>query len=169
MKRFTILSILFIICLTAQASLGQSQKERERTAFIANAKLLEKKPFEPNSAGAREWGFKWLIETDDVSVSLCTDTMKLIPEKKNRFKSELLMQFSFGMAVFKLENPDQKSDEKAANLAGIESVLRTYEAMLASNDKAKNTELETLVAKRNSGELKAIVDAAACPEKEKNK
>lgn len=163
MKGFTIISLALIIGLVAQISFAQSQNEKDRSSFIANAKLLEKKPFDSNASGAREWGFRWLIETKDVSVSLCTDTMKLIPEKKNKFKSELPMQFSFGMAVFKLENPDKKTDENAANLAGVESVLRTYEAMLASNEKAKNAELDAMVTKRNNGELKAVVDAAACP------
>ncbi len=169
MKRITILAISLMVCLSAHISFGQSKKETDRNSFISNARLLEKKPFDPAAAGAREWGFRWLVETDEVSVSLCSDTMKLIPEKKNKFKSELLMQFSFGMAVFKLENPDKRSDENAANLAGIESVLKTYEAMVAANDKAKNAELDSLIAKRDSGDLKAVVDAAACKTNSKNK
>lgn len=95
--------------------------------------------------------------------------MKLIPEKKNKFKAELLMQFSFGMAIFKLENPDKKDDENAANVAGLESVLRTYEAMVAENEKAKSEELDELLAKRSNGDLKTLVEAAACGTKEKSK
>jgi hypothetical protein len=70
------------------------------------------------------------------------------------------MQMTFGMAVFKLENPEKKDDEKAAQLAGVESMLRAYETMLAENEKARNTELDSLVTKQKNGELKAIVDAA---------
>jgi hypothetical protein len=77
------------------------------------------------------------------------------------------MQFSFGMAIFKLENPDKKNDENAANLAGLESMLRTYEAMVAENEKAKNAELDALLAKRGNDELKTVVDAAGCGKKEK--
>ena len=167
MKKLTIVPVLFIIALASQIAVAQSQKEKDRSSFISNAKLLETKPFDPNARSAREWGFKWLVETDDVSVALCSDTMKLIPEKKNKFKSELLMQCSFGMAVFKLENSDKKSDENAANLAGLESVLRTYEAIVGADEKAKNPELDALVMKRNNGELKSVVDAAACAKKEK--
>lgn len=167
MKKLSILLAVLIFGLTVQAAFAQSQKEKDRTSFIANAKLLEKKPFDPNAAAAREWGFKWLIETDDVSVKLCSETMKLIPEKKNKFKGELLMQFNFGMAVFKLENPDKKTDEVAANVAGLESMLRTYEVMVAENEKAKNAELDVLIVKRNNGELKAMVEAAQCEKKGK--
>lgn len=170
MKKLTIVTVLFIIGLAAQFSIAQSQKEKDRRSFISNTKLLEKKPFDPNARAAREWGFRWLVETDEVTVELCSDTIKLIPEKKNKFKAELLMQFSFGMAVFKLENPAQKNDEDAANLSGLESVLRTYEAMVIENEKARNVELDALLQKRGNGELKTLVETAACGTKErKNK
>ena len=53
-----------------------------------------------------------------------------------------------------------KSDEKAAQVAGVESVLRTYEVMLKENEKARNADLDLLLAKQKSGELKATVDEA---------
>lgn len=162
MKKLALILTLIVIGMSAQTAFAQSQKEKDRATFISNARLLEKKPFDPNAAAARDWGFRWLVETDQVSVVLCSDTMKLIPDKKNKFKSELLMQFSFGMAVFKLENPDQKADETAANLAGLESMLRTYETMVAANEKAKNADLDALLVKRGNGELKALVEAAKC-------
>ena len=162
MKKLSLAFVLLIVALAAQVAVAQSKKEKDRASFISNAKLLEKKPFDPNAATAREWGFKWLVDTDDVTVTLCSQTMKLIPEKKNKFKSELFMQFTFGTAVFKLENPDKKSDEIAATLAGLESVLRTYEAMIAENEQAKNAGMDALLAKRGNGELKAAVEAASC-------
>lgn len=165
MKKTAVLFALLIVALTAQITFAQSKKEKDRAAFISNTRLLEKKPFDSNAPAAREWGFKWLVETDEVTVTLCSETMKLIPEKKNKFKSELLLQLNFGVAVFKLENPDKKTDEAAATLAGLESVLRTYEAMIAENEKAKNAELDALLVKRGNGELKAVADAAKCEKK----
>jgi hypothetical protein len=165
MKKLTLIFTLLLVGLTTQITFAQSQKEKDRATFINNARLLEKKPFDPNAAAARNWGFKWVAETDEVTVSLCSDMMKLIPEKKNKFKGELLMQLTFGMAVFKLENPDKKTDENAAQLAGLESMLRTYEVMIAENEKAKNAELDALLVKRGNGELKALVEAAKCEKK----
>ena len=160
MKRSIVLLALFCLIYFAQSALGQSPAEQESSRFIANAKLLEKKPFDPNAAVARESGFRWLIETDQVNVAVCGGMLKLIPEKKKKFKSELLMQQTFGMGVFKLENPDKKDDEKAAQLAGIESMLRAYEAIVQENEKAKNAEFDALLLKQKSGELKAAVNAA---------
>jgi hypothetical protein len=167
MKRSTFIFTLLIIALTTQVIFAQSKKDKDRTSFINNTRLLEKKPFDPKAGAARQWGFKWIADTDDVSVVLCSDTMKLIPEKKNKFKAELLMQFTFGMAVFKLENPDKKDDETAAQVAGLESVLRTYEVMLAENKKAQSAGMDDLIAKRDSDELKALVEAGDCAKKDK--
>jgi hypothetical protein len=75
------------------------------------------------------------------------------------------MQFTFEMAIFKLENPDKKSDETAAQLAGIEGMLRTYKNMVAANEKAKNAELDALSVKQSNGELKPIIEAAKCESK----
>ncbi len=163
MKSINIFFVLVVLVVTAQFGIAQSQQQKDRDSFLSNAKLLEQQPFNKNARDAREWGFKWLIETDQVSVVLCSETMSLIPEKRNKFKSELTMQFTFGQAVFKLE--DKKDDEAAAQLAGIESMLRTYEKMLTENEKARNAELDGLVAKRISGELKAIVDSKKCDSK----
>lgn len=167
MKKLSIVFALLIVALTVQAAFAQSPTDKDRASFINNARLLEKKPFDPNADAARKWGFKWVADTDQVSVVLCSETMKLIPDKKNKFKAELLMQHMFGMAVFKLENPDKKTDEHAAQLAGLESMLRAYEAMVAENEKAKNAELDALLAKRGNGELAALVEAANCGKKGK--
>jgi len=160
MRKLSFVLFIFTLAFAAQTAAAQSKAEKDKASFISNTRLLEKKPFDPNAGIARQWGFKWVADTDQVTVGLCGSIMELNPEKKNRFKAELTMQMMFGMAVFKLENPDKKNDESASNLAGIESMLRAYEAMLAENEKAKNTELDTLVTKQKSGDLKAVVDTA---------
>jgi hypothetical protein len=160
MKQLSITLLVLIVGSAALAANAQSLIEKDRLAFISNTKLLEKKPFDPNAPAARTWGFKWLADTDDVSVGICGGTMKLIPEKKNKFKAELLMQQAFGMGVFKLENPDKKDDEKAAQLAGFESMLRSYEVMLQENPKARNDELDALLAKQKNGDLRSVIDTA---------
>lgn len=167
MKKLTIIFTLLFVGLTAQITFAQSQKDKDRKAFISNARLLEAKPFDPNADAARNWGFKYIADTDEVSVVLCSEVLKLIPEKKNKFKSELLLQFTFGTAVFKLENPDQKEDESAAQFAGMESMLRTYEKMVAENEKAKSPGMDELITKRDNGELKTLVEGANCGKKGK--
>lgn len=168
MKIRFLFTVILALALS-QIAFGQTQAEQERNNFISNAKLLERKPFDPNAGAARESGFRWVVDTDQVTVSLCGEVMELNPSKKNKFKSELLMQMTFGMAVFKLESPDRKGDELAAQLAGVESMLRTYATMVAENEKARNAKLDELIIKQNSGELKTIVEAAFAKGKCENK
>lgn len=165
MKKLLIIFTLLVVALCSQVVLAQSQKEKDRASFISNTKLLEKKPFDPNAPTARSWNFKWVSDTDEVSIVLCSELMKIVPEKKNKFKAELFFQLTFGIAVFKLENPDQKTDEAAATLAGIESMLRTYEVMVGENEKAKNAELDAMLAKRANGGLQAVAEAGKCESK----
>ena len=167
MKKITHIFVgIIILTITAQFTFAQQKNFSDKDIFLKAARFLETNPFDKKAKDAREWGFRYLVETKDVSVTLCSDMMNLIPEKKNKYKSELTMQFTFGMGVFKLENPDQKDDESAAQLAGIESMLRSYEAMRSEKSKAQNDELDALVTKRDKGELKALVDAVNCDEEE---
>lgn len=162
MKTIKLVILLITLLIVAQSAQAQSQKEKDRVTFINNTRLLSERPFDPNAPSAREWGFKYVADTDEVTVTLCSDAMKFIPEKKNKFKAELLMQFTFEMAVFKMQHPDKRSDETAANIAGLEGMLRTYKNMVAANEKAKNADLDALLVKQANGELKTMVEAAKC-------
>ena len=56
MKKLSLAFVLLIVALAAQDAVAQSKKEKDRASFISNAKLLEKKPFDPNAATARANG-----------------------------------------------------------------------------------------------------------------
>lgn len=108
----------------------------------------------------------YLIQTKDVSLVLCTsDATKAVFDKKYKFSNELFSQNIYGMAIFKLENPDKATDEKAAQLAGVESMLRAYEAMVKQNPKAKYAAADELLAKRTDGTLAKFVADADCSKK----
>jgi len=165
MKRTIFLVSVLCLLFSVQMANGQTQKDKDRAAFINNTRLLSEKPFDEHAPAARAWNLKYLTNTDEVTVSICTGLLDLVPEKKNKFKGELFGQLMYEIGVFKLKNPDRKDDEAAANLAGLEGMLRTYENMLAQNPKAKNAELDAMVAKRDKGELKAVVDGIDCSKK----
>ena len=86
-------------------------------------------------------------------------------DKKNKYGSELIGQYTIGMAAFKLENPGKKDHENAAQLAGVESMLRAYEQMVKEKSKAKFAGMDELLTKRDNGELKKMIDAANCGKK----
>ena len=131
--------------------------------LIKAAKFLEAKPFDKNAEAIRGMAVRYVIETKDVSVIVCGgDVTKPFLDKKNKNSTELIGQYTIALAAFKLENPAKKDDENAAQLAALESVLRTYQTMLQEKPKSKHALMDEYILKRDKGELKALVDGAEC-------
>jgi hypothetical protein len=151
MKRYLVFAVFCLIVFSAYPAIGQRTNREE---LIRVAKKLEAAPFGDEAKVDRSWAMRWVIETDEVSIVICMNeiTSPLI-DKKNKYGSELLAQYSIAMAAFKLENPANASDEDAAQLAGVESFLRAYEAMLVAKPKARHQKLDDLIAMRSRGEL----------------
>ncbi len=158
MKKSAIIFTFLIIGLSAQFSFGQSEKE----LVIKTARALEETPLDKETIKMREKALKWVIETDQVTVGLCGGIVGLFSDKKYKYSGELITTYSIAMAAFKLQNPDKKSDEGAAQLVGLESALKTYESILREKPKTKSDTLDTLVSKRNTGELSALVATIDC-------
>ena len=55
--------------------------------------------------------------------------------------------------AFVIETPDKAADTKAANLAAVESVLKTYQAILKQKPDAKAKPLDDLLKKQSQGKL----------------
>jgi len=166
MKKLTIIFTFLITALLVQTAIAQSDTTIDKATFIKAVKALEQDPFIKDAKKYREVLTFYLIETKDVSVVVCTsDATKALYDKKYKFSNELFGQNMFGMAVFKLENPDKATDEKAAQLAGVESMLRTYEAMVKQNPKAQFAAADALLAKRADGTLAKFVADNDCSKK----
>lgn len=151
-----------VICF-AGGFVNTTAQELGPTQLIQAARFLEAKPFDKNAEAVRSMAVRYVIETKDVSVVICAgDITKPFLDKKNKNSTELIGQYTIVMAAFKLENPAKKDDENAAQLAALESVLRTYETMLREKPKSKHALMDEYILKRDKGELKAVVDGANC-------
>jgi hypothetical protein len=107
---------------------------------------------------------EWLIATDKVHLMVCSLLLSGV-DKDYKYGTELFGQYTIGMGAYKLANPDKAQDEDAAQQAGIESALTSYEAILAEKPKAKNAFLDDLLAKRSQGALAAFVKENNCKKK----
>jgi hypothetical protein len=105
-----------------------------------------------------------VIATDKVSVTVCSLLISGI-DKKYKYSGEVFGQYTIGMAAFKLANPDKAKDEEAAQLAGIDSTLTSYESMVKEQPKARNAFLDDLLAKRAAGSLAKYVAENNCKDK----
>jgi hypothetical protein len=159
MKKFSILFIaIVLIGVAAQAGFAQDGKE----LVAKTVRALETAPLDKETIKMRGKALEWIIETPDVTIGLCGGTVALFTDKKYKYNDDLFAVYNIGMAAFKLENPGKASDEKAAQFAGVETVLKTYEAILKDKPKTKSETLDNLLAKRNSGELAALIGSVDC-------
>jgi hypothetical protein len=69
--------------------------------------------------------------------------------------------FVLGMAVYLIEHPQKAADNSAVYLAGVESALRAYRAILKTKPEAKSRGLDELVAKEDEGLLQDYVHDAS--------
>jgi hypothetical protein len=162
----TVSLILVVLLLTAIgfARGGQKDEKDAPETLIKAARFLEEKPLDKQAKDVRAWAIKWVIATDKVSVTVCSLLISGI-DKKYKYSGEVFGQYTIAMAAFKLTNPDKAKDEDAAQLAGIESALTSYEAMVKEQPKARNAFLDDLSSKHNAGLLAKYVGENNCKDK----
>lgn len=157
-KTFVLCTLLFVLAVSAQLSFGQkTSKPEEKENFVKGTRLLEQTPFHKDAKKLRESLLLWLIEAPDVSVTLCTDFIKPLFDKKAKYSSELTGQFTFALGAFVIEHPNNK-DEKDMYQAGLVSIVNTYQSMLKEKKDAQNNFLDSLVEKKNNNELGQYVE-----------
>lgn len=159
-----IIAGLILILLVATAALprnGQNDEKNTPETLIKAARFLEEKPLDKKAKDVRSWAVSWIIATDKVTVNVCSLIISGV-DKKYKYSTEVFGQYTIGMAAFKLANPEKASDEDAAQLAGVESALISYESIVKEQPKARHAFLDDLVAKRGQGELAKFVKENNC-------
>ena len=156
--------ILLVLLISAGFVSGQTSENDAPETLIKAARFLEQKPLDKEARKVRGWAMEWLIVTDKVNVKICSLLLSGI-DTKYKYGSELIGQYTIGMGAFKLANPEKAKDEDAAQEAGIESALTSYEAIVTEQPKAKNVFMDDLLAKRSQGSLAGYVKENNCKDK----
>ncbi len=133
----------------------------ERDTAVKAARLLEVDPFHKDAKKMREWFTLWLIEVPDIHIELCSEYLGPVAGSNKNYATEISGQTMFASAAFIIEHPDQADDRLAVNLAGVQGALKVYEAILKTKPKAKWEFMDTLLAKRENGELRSYVQEIA--------
>ena len=164
------LSLLVLAAPRPTLARGPSTPE-ERKRAVATTRKLEKEPLSRKSVEARRWLLQWIVEIPDISVTSCHGPLDALQEDEEGYGQLLYVQSVFGMAAFLVEHADKKDDWVAVQAAGIESVLRAYEAIRKADSEARWKALDRLAAAQKAGKLRAIVkdEMAECgkPEEER--
>ncbi len=151
-----VLALSLLVPAAAHAR-GPSTPEERRRA-VETTRKLEKEPLARSSMEARKWLFQWIVEIPDVNVTSCAGPIDALRQAEDDQYAQLLyLQSVFGMAAFQIENPKKTEDWVAVQTAGLDSVLKAYDAMRKADSELKYKELDRLEKARKDGKLAALV------------
>jgi len=145
-----------------EATRGPSTEE-ERQRVITITHKLEIAPLDPTLVQERDWAQQWLADVPDVRILTCTGLLAELRRPRYKFRPELWAQLRLASAVFLIEHPDQVGDRKAESLAGMQSVLKAYSAIVKADPKAHSAFLDDLLVKQSQGKLTDFVRDATKP------
>jgi hypothetical protein len=156
--RMTIAMLVTVLSVSPWLSSQEKLGAEERSRIIALADKLEANPLDDSLTAEREWALKRLIEAPDISVPMCPSILG--DYNKYKFSSAITTQLLLASASFILKNPES-NDRNAVYLAGAESSLRAYQAILRQKPDKKSKQLDELVAKQSEGKLKEVIEQSA--------
>jgi hypothetical protein len=155
---FTFLLLSFNLLIAAQSgSQRKPSTPEERKRFVEITKKLEQDPLNPELRADRDWALKWLEDIPDINVTMCTPVLGDLGASRYRYAPQVGVQFGLGMAAFIIEHPNQTTDLNAQYLAGVESALKVYSAILKVRPSAKSEDLDELLDLQAQGKLDQTV------------
>lgn len=156
LKQMSLLTVVLAVLCCVSSAYAQKRgpstpEERKRAVEIAT--FLETNPLAKEAKDMRAALLVFLTEVPDITVALCTNVFGESKKFKGDYEPELLGQSAFSQAKFIIEHPDKAQDQAAVQLAGVEGVLRTWQAIKAAKPKAKFPLMDELLAKQQAGTL----------------
>lgn len=144
------LPLALLLLLGSYASGAAAETDAMRVVRYTAA--LEARPLDADAAGMRDWLLQWLTETPDFEVVVC-DILGPIPEDPALpHGRDLLLQQMFGNVAYQIAHPGVK-DASPSQMAGMESVLKAYAAILVEEPDARIAYFDDLLARRAQDSL----------------
>ena len=153
---------LLSVAFVSQASAQASSTPEERAQWVEITHKLESAPLDENVNKQGESALQRVSDVHDIHVGLCPAILSEFNGMKYTYAHTITRQYMLASAAFLIENPDKAADTKATNLAAVESVLKTYQAILQQKPDAKAKALDDLLKKQSQGKLKDSV-GKTCP------
>jgi hypothetical protein len=156
--------VLYLLILFASRQFrGQeTSTPEEHKQWVEIAHKLEMAPWEESFNKRGDVALKEISDAHDIHVPLCPALLSEFNGMKYFYAHTITRQYMLASAAFQIENADKAADTKATNLAAVESVLKTYQAILQQKADAKAKALDDLLKKQTEGKLKDSV-GKTCP------
>lgn len=132
---------------------------QERQRFLALTRKLEQSPLDKSLYEEKKWAKQWLEDIPDINVIICAPLLfgGDFLREQNKYTPQLSYQATFAEAAYIIEHPDKKGDTKAQYIAGVESSLKAYSAILKTDATARSKALDDLLDKQKQGKLADFV------------
>lgn len=172
-----VLSLFFMLTIAAMAFAQDDQDNQdnkpkrppstaeERQRFVALTRKLEQTPLDKSLYKEKAWAKQWLEDVPDININICAPILfgvEFVAEQ-NPYLPQLSYQATFGSAAYIIEHPDKKGDTGAQYVAGVESALKSYSAIVKDNPDARSKALDNLLEKQKQGKLADVVRANSKP------
>jgi hypothetical protein len=132
-------AVALVLLAPSAATARGASTPAERRRAVETTRKLEREPLAKTANADRRWLLQWIVEIPDVNIRI------------------LYAQAGFGMATFIIEHRDREKDWVGVQVAGLESVLRAYQAIVKKDRSARVPALDDLEADRKRGKLRAVV------------
>jgi hypothetical protein len=163
LKKTSLLIVVFVFLCCVSSAYAQNQRgpstPEERKQAVEMATFLETNPLAKEAKKYRESLLFFLIQVPDITVTVCPNVLGESKRQKGDYQSELFGQLMFSQAKFVIENDGKNGDKAAVHLAGVEGVLRTWQAIKTAKPKAKYPLMDELLEKQQAGTLAEHVKA----------
>jgi hypothetical protein len=143
----------FSTAVVRRAVAQDTSTPQERAQWAEVTHKLESAPLDEDVNKQGEAAFKRLSDVHDVHVLLCPALLSEFNGMKYAYAHTITRQYMMASGAFQIENPDKAADGKATALAAVESVLKTYQAILKQKPDAKAKQLDDLLKKQSQGKL----------------
>jgi hypothetical protein len=149
-------SFLVVLLLGSSRFAAYSQDtstQEERAQWAVTSHQLEGNPLD-NAASARgDAALQRITDVRDFHVSLCQGYFEEFRGLHYTYQHAILRQYMLAAAAFQVEHPDKAGDYFATNLYAVESVLKTYNTIVAAKPDEKSKALDSMEKRQTEGKL----------------
>jgi hypothetical protein len=161
-RELRIFALAFLLAAVALRAPAQGTSTAgERAQWVEITHKLESSPLDANIDKEGELALKQVSDAHDVHVPLCPTVLSEFNGMKYAYGHKITRQYMLASTAFLIENPDKAGDTKAVSLYGVESALKTYQAILQQKPDAKAKPLDDLLKTQSQGKLKDVLKQ--CP------
>jgi carboxypeptidase Q len=150
-----LISLVFIISLgtTLEAQARGSSTSEERVKVLELNKASELDLINGVSEQDRTWFIRFMSEVPDISLEIGPVALWCSQSMQKEQQSLSLYHFMLSAVSFKIENPTKAKDAEAADLAGMEGVLRAYQNLVKKSPNTHSAKIDDAITTQSEGKL----------------